>query len=299
MTITDLREPLALEPRPDTARPARGVRRSGRTRPATVIIGILLGIGALITAFPFFWMIASAVKPRSESVAYPPVIIPQQPTFEYFVQLFQELDFGRYLINTLAIVVISMVGLILMAMAGYGFAKFRFRGREPLFFLVLVTMMIPVQVTMIPTYLILNGAKLTNTLIGIALPTLVSGFSVFLFRQFMVTIPTEMIEAARIDGASELRIFWQVIMPMSRPILAVQVVLTFIAGWNSFLWPLILANDERLYTLSVGVSLLNQQIATNPSLQMAAATLMVVPILIVFIIFQRFVVQGFALSGLK
>ena len=299
MTITDLREPLALEPRPRAGRASRGVGRSGRTRLATIVIGIALGIGALVTAFPFFWMVASAVKPRSESVAYPPVIIPQEPTLEYFVQLFQELDFGRYLINTLAIVAISMIGLILMAMAGYGFAKFRFRGREPLFFLVLVTMMIPVQVTMIPTYLILNGAKLTNTLIGIALPTLVSGFSVFLFRQFMVTIPTEMIEAARIDGASELRIFWQVIMPMSKPILAVQVVLTFIAGWNSFLWPLILANDERLYTLSVGVSLLNQQIATNPSLQMAAATLMVVPILIVFIIFQRFVVQGFALSGLK
>jgi multiple sugar transport system permease protein len=108
-----------------------------------------------------------------------------------------------------------------------------------------------------------------------------------------------MIEAARIDGASEMRIFFRIILPMSRPIMAVQVVLTFIAGWNSFLWPLILANDERLYTLSVGVSLLNQQIATNPSLQMAAATVMVVPILIVFIVFQRYVVQGFALSGLK
>ncbi|MFB2586788.1 carbohydrate ABC transporter permease [Herbiconiux liukaitaii] len=299
MTITDLREPLALEPDVLRSRPPRGRRRRPGARVTTVIIGIVLAIGAIITAFPFLWMIASSVKPRSESVAYPPVVLPETPTFEFFVQLFQELDFGRYLVNTVAIVAISMVGLILMAMAGYGFAKFRFRFREPLFFLVLITMMIPVQVTMIPTYLILNGAKLTNTLIGIALPTLVSGFSVFLFRQFMVTIPTELIEAARIDGASETRIFWQIILPMSRPILAVQVVLTFIAGWNSFLWPLILANDERLYTLSVGVSLLNQQIATNPSLQMAAATLMVVPILIVFVIFQRFVVQGFALSGLK
>ncbi|MBZ4488501.1 carbohydrate ABC transporter permease [Microbacterium sp. cx-55] len=298
MTITDLRETLAPSLDVPLSRAPRSARRS-TARATTVIIGIILGIGALITAFPFIWMITSSVKPRSESVAYPPAVLPESPTFEYFVQLFQELDFGRYLVNTIAIVAISMIGLILMAMAGYGFAKFSFRGREPLFFLVLITMMIPVQVTMIPTYLILNGAKLTNTLIGIALPTLVSGFSVFLFRQFMVTIPTELIEAARIDGASELRIFWRIILPMSRPILAVQVVLTFIAGWNSFLWPLILANDERLYTLSVGVSLLNQQIATNPSLQMAAATLMVVPILIVFVIFQRFVVQGFALSGLK
>lgn len=278
----------------------RPTRRGGREgRAVTVVIGVLLAIGAFATAFPFIWMVFASIKPRSESVAYPPSLLPQEPTLEFFRQLFVELDFGRYLVNTLAIVLISMVGLVIMAAAGYGFAKFSFRGRDALFFLVLVTMMIPVQVTMIPTYLILNGMKLTNTLVGIALPTLVSGFSIFLFRQFMSTIPTEVIEAARIDGAGEWRIFFRIILPMSRPILAVQVVLTFIAGWNSFLWPLILANDQRLYTLSVGVALLNQQIATNPSLQMAASTLMVVPILIVFVVFQRYVVQGFALSGLK
>lgn len=274
-------------------------RRSRRGRTGTIIIGAVLGVGALVTAFPFLWMLFASVKPRSESVAYPPQLLPQEPTLEYFVQLFVELDFGRYLVNTLLIVVICMFGLLLMAAAGYGFAKFTFPGRDVLFFLVLVTMMIPGQVTMIPSYLILNGMKLTNTLVGIALPMLVSGFAVFLFRQFMVTIPTEVIEAARIDGAGEWRIFFRIILPMSGPILAVQVVLTFIAGWNSFLWPLIIANDQGLYTLSVGISLLNQQITTNPSLQMAASTLMVVPILIVFIIFQRYVVQGFALSGLK
>lgn len=278
---------------------APGIRRPRKVSAATIVIGALLTVGAFATAFPFIWMVFASVKPRSESVAYPPTLLPQEPTFEFFQQLFVELDFGRYLVNTLAIVIISMAGLLLMAAAGYGFAKFQFRGRDALFFLVLITMMIPVQVTMIPTYLILNGMKLTNTLVGIALPTLVSGFSIFLFRQFMATIPTEMIEAARIDGAGEWRIFFRIILPMSRPILAVQVVLTFIAGWNSFLWPLIIANDQRLYTLSVGVALLNQQIATNPSLQMAASTLMVVPILIVFIVFQRYVVQGFALSGLK
>jgi multiple sugar transport system permease protein len=268
-------------------------------RNGTIVIGALLGVGALATAFPFLWMMFASVKPRSESVAYPPQLLPQHPTLEFFVQLFTELDFGRYLLNTLAIVLICMLGLLLMAAAGYGFAKFEFRGRDALFFLVLVTMMIPGQVTMIPSFLILNGMKLTNTLVGIALPMLVSGFSVFLFRQFMTTIPTEVIEAARIDGAGEVRIFLRIILPMSGPILSVQVVLTFIAGWNAFLWPLIMANDERFYTLSVGLSLLNQQIANNPSLQMAASTLMVVPILLVFIVFQRYIVQGFALSGLK
>jgi multiple sugar transport system permease protein len=305
MSTTELaKETVANTPLPEI--PARmPVGRRARSssqrkgRALTVIVGVVLGAGALITAFPFLWMVASSVKPRSESVAYPPQVLPQAPTFEFYVQLFSELDFGRYLVNTIAVVLIGMVGLIFMAMAGYGFAKFSFRGKEPLFFLVLITMMIPVQVTMIPTYLILNGLQLTNTLVGIALPTLVSGFSIFLFRQFMLTIPTEMLEAARIDGAGEARIFWRIILPLSKPILAVQIVLTFIAGWNSFLWPLIIANDQNLYTLSVGIALLNQQIATNPSLQMAASTLMVAPILIVFIAFQRYVVQGFALSGLK
>ncbi len=270
-----------------------------RRRSLTIAIGAALGVGALITAFPFIWMLTTSLKPQRESVDYPPTILPAQPTLEWYLRLFVELDFGRYLVNTLIVVAFGFIGLLLMAMAGYAFAKFEFRGRKWMFFLVLATMMIPIQVTMIPTYLILNGMKLTNTLIGIALPTLVSGFSIFLFRQFMSTIPTEMLEAARLDGAGEFRTFWQIVLPMSRPILAVQVVLTFISGWNSFLWPLIIASDQKLYTLSVGLALLTQQLAVNPSLQMAAASVMVVPILIVFIVFQRYVIQGFALSGLK
>jgi multiple sugar transport system permease protein len=275
----------------------RSANRRGHR--VTVIIGAALAVGALITAFPFIWMLATSVKPQSESLNYPPTLLPRAPTLKYFQALFTELDFGQYLANTVIVVLIGGIGLLLMAMAGYAFAKFDFRGKQWMFFLVLATMMIPVQVTMIPTYLILNGMRLTNTLVGIALPTLVSGFSIFLFRQFMSTIPTEVLEAARLDGAGEFRTFLLIVLPLSKPILAVQAVLTFIAGWNSFLWPLIIANDQHLYTLSVGLSLLNKEIAVNPSLQMAAATVMVVPILIVFIVFQRYVMQGFALSGLK
>lgn len=274
----------------ETPRPGRGI---------TVLIGVALTIGALVTAFPFIWMIASSVKPQQESVAFPPHIFSTHPTLQYFRELFTNLDFGRYLINTIAVVLIGFIGMLFMAMAGYGFAKFEFKGKATMFFAVLATMMIPVQVTMIPTYLILNSLHLTNTLVGIAIPTLVSGFNIFLFRQFMSTLPSEIFEAAKLDGAGELRTFWQIVMPMSKPILAVQAVLTFIAGWNSFLWPLIIANDQNLYTLSVGLSLLNRQISVNPSLQMAAASLMVLPILLVFIVFQRYIVQGFALSGLK
>jgi multiple sugar transport system permease protein len=268
-------------------------------RTLTIMVAIALFAGAAITAFPFLWMLLASFKPQREALDFPPTLLPLAPTVEHYVTLFGELDFGRYLVNTLLVVAISFVGLLIMAMAGYGFAKFDFVGRRWMFFLVLATMMIPVQVTMIPTFLILNAMKLTNTLAGIALPTLVSGFNIFLFRQFMSTIPNEMIEAARIDGAGEMRIFFWIIVPLAVPIFAVQAVLTFIAGWNSFLWPLIIANDQKLYTLSVGLSLLNQQLAVNPSLQMAAAALMVVPMFIVFAVFQRHIVQGFTLSGLK
>lgn len=280
------------------SRPARESTRASR-RALSFTIGVALGVGAIITAFPLFWMLSGSLKPHRESISYPPQLLPQNPTLDQYVRLFTELDFGRYLVNTVIVVLIGGVGILLMAMAGYAFAKFDFRGKGWMFFLVLATLMIPIQVTMIPTYLILNSMKLTNTLVGIALPTLVSGFSIFLFRQFMSTVPTELLEAARLDGAGEFRTFWQVVLPLSKPILAVQAVLTFISGWNSFLWPLIIASDQKLYTLSVGLSLLNKQISVDPSLQMAAASIMVVPVLIVFVVFQRYVVQGFALSGLK
>lgn len=263
------------------------------------LTAVLVGAGALLTAFPFFWMVTTSFKPLSEAVSDPPTIVPQHPTLSMYLRLFRDLDFGTYLVNTIVVVAIDLTGVFLMAMAGYAFAKLAFRGKRLMFGLILATMMIPIQVTMIPTYLLLNSVKLTNTLLGIAFPTLVSAFGIFLFRQFMSTIPDDLLEAARIDGASEVRTFISVVLPLSRPVLAVQAVLTFIAGWNSFLWPLVIANDQSKYTLSVGLALLNQQEFVNPPLQMAGASLMVVPILIVFAIFQRHIVRGFVTSGLK
>lgn len=263
------------------------------------IVGALLLIGAVLTAFPFFWMVTTSLKPLIESYNYPPTVFSRAPTLDSYKALFSDFDFGRYLPNTIVVVLLGYVGMFFVAMAGYAFAKFRFRGKGLLFLLVLSTLMVPIQVTMIPTYLILNGMQLTNTLVGIALPTLVSAFNIFLFRQFMSTIPDEFIEAARLDGAGELRILISIVLPLSKPILAVGGVLTFISGWNSFIWPLIIANDQQNYTLSVGISLLNKQLAINPPLQMAGASLMVVPIVIVFVLFQRYIVQGFTMSGLR
>ncbi|KON90378.1 sugar ABC transporter permease [Sporosarcina globispora] len=263
------------------------------------VAGIILTIGGLLVSIPFIWMILSAFKPESEVMQLTPTLLPQDFTLENFQNLFVNMNFALYLKNTLIIVLWSFVGLFLNAMAGYAFAKFEFKGRNKLFFLVLATMMIPGQVTMIPVYLILNQMQLTNTMAGIVLPGLVGAFGIFLFRQFMTTIPDELLEAARLDGASELRVFWQIVLPMAKPVMAVQGILTFIAGWNSFLWPLIIANDESLYTLSVGLQLLKGQYGGNFALQMAGSTFMVVPIIIIFILFQRYIIDGYTISGMK
>lgn len=263
------------------------------------ISGIVLTIGGLFFLLPFFWMIMSSFKPEGEIVQIPPTFWPETFTIDNFNNLFENMNFGVYLKNTLIIVLFSFLGLLLNAIAGFGFAKYDFKGRNALFVLVLVTMMIPSQVTMIPVYLILNSLGLTNTMTGIVLPGLVGAFAIFLFRQFMSTIPTELLEATRLDGASEYRIFLQIVLPISKPILAVQAILTFIAGWNSFLWPLIIANDESMYTLSVGLSLLKGQYAANFGLQMAGATFMVAPVIVLFTYFQKHIIENFSISGMK
>ncbi|KGL42366.1 carbohydrate ABC transporter permease [Listeria sp. SHR_NRA_18] len=272
---------------------------ANKSRGAKWLVGLILAVGGFFMILPFIWMVLSSVKTDAEILQIPPTIWPETFTWDNFKSLFTELNFGVYLRNTLVIVLFSFIGLFLNAMAGYGFAKFKFRGKNQMFYMVLATMMIPGQVTMIPVYLILNMFHLTNTMTGIVLPGLVGAFGIFLFRQFMSTIPDELMEAARLDGASEFFIFWKIILPISRPVLAVQGILTFIAGWNSFLWPLIIANDEKYYTLSVGLSLLKGQYASNYALQMAGSTFMVIPIILIFMMFQKYILKGFNVSGLK
>jgi multiple sugar transport system permease protein len=263
------------------------------------LAGIVLALFGIMMLLPFIWMVLSTFKPESEVLSIPPTLWPHAFTFANVEKLFVNMNFGIYLRNTLIIVVFSFAGMFLNAMAGFGFAKYKFKGREPLFYLVLATMMIPGQVTMIPVYLILNSMHLTNTMTGIILPGLVGAFGIFLFRQFIATIPDELLEATRLEGASEFRAFLQIVLPISKPILAVQGILTFIAGWNSFLWPLIIANDEKLYSLSVGLALMKSQSNQNFALQMAGATLMVAPVIIIFIIFQRHIIENYTISGMK
>ncbi|EAC3535501.1 TPA: carbohydrate ABC transporter permease [Listeria monocytogenes] len=270
-----------------------------KSRGAQIAVISILTVGGFFMILPFIWMVLSSLKTDAEILKIPPTIWPETFTLDNFTKLFTEMDFAIYLKNTLIIVFFSFFGLFLNAMAGYGFAKFQFKGKNKLFYLVLATMMIPGQVTMIPVYLLLNAAGLTNTMTGIVLPGLVGAFGIFLFRQFMSTISDDLLEAARLDGASEFYIFWRIVIPISRPVLAVQGILTFIAGWNSFLWPLIIANDEKFYTLSVGLQLLKGQYGSNYALQMAGATFMVIPIILIFMTFQKYILKGFNVSGMK
>lgn len=272
---------------------------SQKSRGAQIAVITILTVGGFFMILPFIWMVLSSLKTDAEILKIPPTIWPETFTLDNFTKLFTEMDFAIYLKNTLIIVFFSFFGLFLNAMAGYGFAKFKFKGKNKLFYLVLATMMIPGQVTMIPVYLLLNAAGLTNTMTGIVLPGLVGAFGIFLFRQFMSTISDDLLEAARLDGASEFYIFWRIVIPISRPVLAVQGILTFIAGWNSFLWPLIIANDEKFYTLSVGLQLLKGQYGSNYALQMAGATFMVIPIILIFMTFQKYILKGFNVSGMK
>ncbi|MCC8439285.1 MAG: carbohydrate ABC transporter permease [Leuconostoc pseudomesenteroides] len=262
------------------------------------IVGIILAVFGFAMILPFLWMILSSFKTNAEIVQNTRSFFPKQWTLENYRNLFHS-GFTTYLRNTLIITFFSFIGLLFNAMAGYGFAKFKFKGRGVLFIIVLATMMIPGQVTMIPVYLILNQMHLTNTLTGIILPGLVGAFSIFLFRQFISNISDSILEAARLDGAGEWYTFWHIILPISKPVLAVQGILTFIGGWNAFLWPLILANDEKYYTLSVGLQLLQGQHTSDYGIQMAGSAFMVVPIIIIFVIFQKYILQGFNIQGDK
>lgn len=260
---------------------------------------VLLTLGAVIMVFPFLWMILSAFKTDAEIMSQIPSIFPRDFTLENFEQLFERQNFAKYIVNTFIIVAWAFVGMMLSAMAGYGFAKYRFRHKEKYFYVVLATMMVPTQTLLIPVYLLILNMGLLNTFAGMALPAFVSGYTVFLFRQFMSTIPDELIEAAYIDGAGELRTFFSIALPQIKSAFIVQGIISFMGAWNYFLYPLILATDDSHYTLSVAISLLKNQSGTNYGLQIAGATLAVIPVLVVLIFFQRYIKQGFAMDGVK
>jgi multiple sugar transport system permease protein len=261
----------------------------------------LLFLGLILVVGPFLWMALGSLKTQAELLKIPPTWLPEAPTLGNYERLIGRLDFPRYFMNSGVFAGLVTIGnLIFCSMVGYALAKMRFAGRDKIFLLVLATLMVPGSVTLVPLYVLLSNMGLVNTMAGLVLPLLAGPFGVFLMRQFMLGIPDELIEAGRIDGASEFRIFWQVVMPIATPALATLGILTFLGAWNAFLWPLVIATDEDMYTLPVALATFaTGQYQADHGLLMAGSVVIVLPILIVFILLQRYFTEGIATTGIK
>ncbi|GEK20252.1 carbohydrate ABC transporter permease [Cellulomonas xylanilytica] len=261
----------------------------------------VLGIGLVLVVTPFVWMALGSVKTEGELRANPPTWWPQNPTLDNFRELFTRLDFPQFFANSVVVAVVVTLGnLVFCSMLGYAFAKLDFWGRTWLFRLVLATLMIPGMVTLVPLFVLVSNLGMVNTYFGLILPFLAGPFGVFLMRQFIQGIPDELIDAGRVDGAGEFRIFARVVMPLCKPALATLAILTFLGSWNNFLWPLVVSSTEDMYTLPVALALYSVgQNSTQYGLLLAGSMVVVVPILIVFFALQKHFVQGLATTGLK
>lgn len=302
MTTTSDREVLPPTEPPTHAPASRRTRERpiGTARPHLGAY-LILGVGLIIVMSPFLWMALSSVKSEGEIRRVPPTWWPQAPTLDNFRDLFARLDFPQFFSNsTLVAVVVTLGNLVFCSMLGYVLAKSDFAGKKLLFRVVLGTLMIPGMVTLVPLFVLVANMGLVNTYGGLILPFLAAPFGVFLMRQFFQSIPDELIDAARVDGASEARIFAQIVMPLAKPALATLAILTFLGSWNNFLWPLVVATTEDKYTLPVALALYSTgQNQTDYGLLLAGAVVVVVPVLIVFLLLQRYFVQGVAMTGIK
>jgi multiple sugar transport system permease protein len=282
--------------------PAVHRRWAWRQQLERALLYTLLTAGCLVTLLPFAWMILASFKSSTEIIRIPPTLWPAAPTLKNFQTVLSDprLPIARFYFNSL-FVSLSVVALQLFtsSLAGYVFAKYEFAGKNVAFSFVLATLMIPFQVLMLPSYLMLVKIGLIDTLWGLVIPAATSAFGIFMMKQFIEGLPGELLDAARIDGASEWSIYARIILPQVGPALATLGILTFMATWNSYLWPLIVITTHERRTLPVVLTWYNSMHSARYDLTMAASTLVVVPILIVYTLFQRWIVQGFALSGLK
>ncbi len=260
----------------------------------------LLLAAALMMLIPFMWMISTSLKTDEYVLSIPLQFIPRPLTFGSYTRLAEIFPMPRMFWNSLVVAVVTTVGqLIVSAMAAYAFARIEFRGRNLLFSLYLATLMIPSQVTIIPLFILMRYLGWINSYPGLIAPGIFSAFGTFLLRQFFLTLPKELEEAAFIDGASRWTIFWRIIMPLSRPALATLGVFAFMGSWNAFLWPLFIVRNEQLMTLPVGLATLHGRWLTQWNLVMAGAVITIIPMLIVYLFAQRYFVQGVVTTGLK
>lgn len=282
--------------------PPRSVRQDRNPLTAGRVLSYLaLTVGLVATALPFVWMILGSLKTESELSRRPPTWLPQDATLENFTRWIRDLDYLHFFGNSMIVAVAVVLGnVVFCSMVGYALAKMSFPGKRVLFSLVMIMLMIPGMVTFVPLFVMVSNMGLVNSYPALILPYLVSPLGVFLMRQFIAGVPDALLEAARIDGASELRIFGRIVLPLCGPPLATLAILTFLGSWNNFLWPMVAAQTEDMYTLPVALSLYSTgQHGLEYGILLAGSVLVVTPILILFLALQRHFVQGVALTGIK
>jgi multiple sugar transport system permease protein len=281
----------------DVVRPPR---RSRNLTPSTLALHALLIGGSVIMLLPFAWMLSTSLKLPPDIFTYPPVWIPSPIAWQNYPKTVAAMPFGRFYLNSLFVTTsVTLLQLLTSSLAAFAFARMRFPGRNALFLLYLATLMIPFQVTMIPNFILVRALGWYDTYQALILPPAFSAFSTFLLRQYFMGIPRELDEAARIDGATSLRIWWQVILPLAGPALAALATFVSLNSWNDFLWPLIITNSPTMRTLPVGLSTFQGQYKTDWNLLMAGSVIAMLPVLLVYIIGQRWFIRGITLSGLS
>lgn len=298
MTTTVLDRPVDAAAAASPTPPRRRRRRGFGPRALTYTV---LTVGLVLWLIPFVWMLLGSLKTQGEILQRPPTWLPQNPTLENFAAWFGPLDFWQFFANSAIVAVFTVLGnLVFCSMVGYALAKMEFPGRRLLFLLVMVTLMVPGVVTFVPLFVMVSSLGLVNTYPALILPFVTAPVGVFLMRQFMLGIPEPLLEAARLDGAGEWRIFTRIVMPLCGPPLATLGILTFLSSWNNFLWPLVAAQTEEMYTLPVALSLYSTgQNATNYGLLLAGSVLVITPIILLFVFLQRWFIRGVATTGLK
>jgi multiple sugar transport system permease protein len=266
----------------------------------TVAVHAALAAGVVVTLAPLLWMVSASLMPAGEASAVPPRLLPSAPTLAHYRALFGRLDLARDVANSVLLAtVVTAVSLVLNSMAGYAFAKLRFAGRERIFRLLVAALVIPGQVAMLPLFLLLRHLGAVNTYWGVVIPGMASIFGIFLVRQYALGIPDSLLDAARIDGAGEFRIYRTLVLWVAAPVLVTLGIFTFMGTWNDFLWPLIVLADDRLYTLPVALANLAGEHVQDTELMMAGAVLTVLPVVCLFVVLQRYYVAGILAGGVK
>lgn len=274
--------------------------RASRDRMAGILLHAAILAFGMLSLVPLLWMLSASFMATGEASSFPPAVVPHHPTLIHYRDLFGRLALGRYALNSALIAVVTTVSsLAINASAGYAFAKLRFKGRDSTFRALAAGLAIPVQVAMLPLFLLVKALGLVNNYGGVIVPGLASIFGIFLVRQYALAIPDDLLDAARIDGAGEFRVFRSIVLPTIQPVLATLALWTFLATWNDFMWPLIVLSDDRKYTLPVALAGLVGEHAQDVELMMAGAVITVLPVLILFLFLQRYYVEGVTEGSVK